>query len=105
VAGSFTEYSGRRLALFRLAIDIEMIVGATLLAAVFLPFGLDFGPYVGFALYLVKVMALVGVLALLRSVFARLRIDQMIKFCWQIAAPIALAQVVIDLVAKGVLAP
>ena len=105
VAGSFTEYSGRRLALFRLAIDIEMIVGATLLAAVFLPFGLEFGPYVGFALYLVKVMALVGALALLRSVFARLRIDQMIKFCWQIAAPIALAQVVIDLVAKGVLAP
>jgi NADH:ubiquinone oxidoreductase subunit H len=34
---------------------------------------------------------------------ARLRLDQMINFCWQIAAPVALAQVVVDLVAKGLL--
>ncbi len=103
VAGSFTEYSGRLLALFRLAIDIEMVVGATLIAAVFLPFGLDLPVPVGFVLYVVKVLAIVGVLSVLRTVFARLRIDQMINFCWTVIAPIAFVQVLIDLVAKGLL--
>ena len=87
VAGSFTEYSGRLLALFRLAIDIEMVVGASLLAAVFLPFGLTFGPVVGFVLYLVKVLFVVALLSLLRTMFARLRIDQMINFCWKYCGP------------------
>jgi NADH-quinone oxidoreductase subunit H len=104
VAGSFTEYSGRLLALFRATLDVELVVGAALLAAVVLPFGLSYGPAVGFALYLVKVLVIVGVMSLLRSLFARMRIDQMIRFCWQVAAPVALAQLLIDLVAKGLIA-
>jgi NADH-quinone oxidoreductase subunit H len=103
VAGSFTEYSGRLLALFRLTISIEMIVGATLIAAVFVPFGLDLGGALGFPVYVAKVLVIVGSLAVARSVFARLRIDQMINFCWQFGAPIAFGQVLLDLVAKGVL--
>ncbi len=103
VAGSFTEYSGRLLAIFRLAIDIEMIVGATLIAAVFLPFGMDLGPVAGFGIYLAKILAIVCTLTLFRTLFARLRIDQMINFCWQIVAPIAFVQILIDLVAKGLI--
>ena len=61
VAGTFTEYSGRLLALFRLAIDIEMIVGASLIAAVFLPVRAGPRPVSsGFVLYLVKVLAIVA---------------------------------------------
>jgi NADH-quinone oxidoreductase subunit H len=104
VAGSFTEYSGRLLAMFRLAIGTEMVVGATLLAAVFLPFGLDLGAPAAFGLYLVKVLGIVALITLARSVFARLRMDQMINFCWQFVAPVAFMQVIIDLVAKGVIA-
>ncbi len=100
VAGSFTEYSGRYLALFRLAIDSEAIVSASLLAAVFLPFGLDLPAWLGFVVYLVKVGGILFALALLRSVFARLRIDQIVDFCWRWVAPIAFLQVIIDLVAK-----
>jgi NADH-quinone oxidoreductase subunit H len=103
VAGSFTEYSGRLLALFRLAIDVEMVVGATLIAAVFLPWGMTLAAPIAFGLYLVKVAAIVAVLAILRTVMARLRIDQMINFCWKVAAPIAFLQVLIDLVAKWML--
>jgi len=103
VAGSFTEYSGRLLALFRLAISVEMIVACSLLAAVFLPFGLQLGAPAGFVLYLLKVLLLVCLISLFRTVFARLRIDQVINFCWQYAAPFAFVQVLIDLVAKGVL--
>ena len=50
VAGTLTEYSGRLLGLFKLALDIETIVGASLLAVVFLPFGFNLGPEVGFIL-------------------------------------------------------
>lgn len=105
VAGTFTEYSGRLYALFRLTINIELIVGCSLLAAVFLPFGPAVHPLLGFVLYLVKVMFFVAVIALARSLVARLRIDQMINFCWQIAAPAAFLQVLINLVVKGLVAP
>jgi NADH-quinone oxidoreductase subunit H len=103
VAGSFTEYSGRLLAFFRMAIDIETVVGASLLAAVFLPYGLHLGPLVGFALYLLKVLLVVALLSLSRTVFARLRIDQMIDFCWKYVAPVAFTQLLADLILKGLL--
>jgi NADH-quinone oxidoreductase subunit H len=103
VAGGFTEYSGRLLAFLRLTLDIEMIVGAALLAAVFLPFGLGLGPVVGFLLFLLKVLFLIAIFALARTVFARLRIDQMIDFCWKYLVPVALLQLLINIVLKGVL--
>jgi NADH-quinone oxidoreductase subunit H len=100
VAGSFTEYSGRHLAFFRLAIDSEAIVSSSLLAAVFLPFGFALPVWLGVLVYLAKVAGILAVLALLRTVFARLRMDQMINFCWRYVAPIAFLQVIIDLVVK-----
>jgi NADH-quinone oxidoreductase subunit H len=100
VAGSFTEYSGRRLAFFRLAINCEAIVGVSLVAAVFLPFGLGLAPWLAILVYLSKVLFLLALLALLRTLFARLRIDQMIAFCWKILAPIAFLQILINLVVR-----
>jgi len=101
VAGSFTEYGGRLLAYFRMAISIETVVGASLLAAIFMPFGLTVGPLVGFFLYLIKIFFIIGLLSLFRSIFARLRIDQMINFCWKYVAPIAFLQILFSLVLKG----
>jgi NADH-quinone oxidoreductase subunit H len=100
VAGSFTEYSGRHLAFFRLAIDSEAVVSSSLLAAVFLPFGQALPVWLGLVVYLAKVAGILSVLALLRTIFARLRMDQMIDFCWRYVAPIAFLQVIIDLVVK-----
>jgi NADH-quinone oxidoreductase subunit H len=105
VAGSFTEYGGRFLAIFRLSFDIEMIVGASLLSAVFLPFGLQWGPIAGFALYLVKILLIIALIAFIRSVVARVRIDQMISLCWKVFAPVAFLQVLVNLILKGVLFP
>jgi NADH-quinone oxidoreductase subunit H len=102
VAGAFTEYGGRLLAIFRIAIDMEMVVASSLLAAVFLPFGMQFGHLVGFTLYIVKVLFIVALLAVLRTLFARLRIDQMINFCWKYVAPLAFLQLLADLILKGI---
>jgi len=103
VAGAFTEYSGRLLALFRMAINIEMVVLASLLAAVFLPFGLGIGPVAGFVIYLIKVAFVIALTSLLRTIFARFRIDQMVDFCWRYIAPAAMLQLLIDVILKGVL--
>lgn len=103
VAGSFVEYSGRFLAILRMAINTEMVVGASLLAAVFLPFGLHSGPLAGFILYILKVLFVVALLSLSRTVVARLRIDQMIEFCWKYLVPLAMFQLLIDLFIRGVI--
>lgn len=103
VAGTFTEYSGRLLGLFRLGIDIEAVVGAALLAAVYMPFGLGIGPIPGFLLFVIKVAAIISMLALLRTIFARMRIDQMVKFCWKYLAPLAFLQLLVSLILKGLL--
>jgi NADH-quinone oxidoreductase subunit H len=103
VAGGFTEYSGRFLAILRMAIDIEMVVGASLLAAVFLPFGLNSGPVLGFILYVVKVFFIVALLSLMRTIVARLRIDQMIEFCWKYLVPLGMVQLLINFIIKGVI--
>ena len=103
VAGTFTEYSGRLLGLFRLGIDIETIVGSSLLAAVFLPFGLGLSPVLGFIVYLLKVLFIVALLSLARTVFARLRIDQMMELCWKYVAPLAFVQLLLSLIVKGVI--
>ncbi len=103
VGGTFTEYSGRLLALFRIAIDMEAVVGASLLAAVFLPFGLDQGLAWGLGSYLIKILIIIALLTLLRTVLARLRIEQMMTFCWKFVAPAALLQLLINLLISGAL--
>ncbi len=103
VGGTFTEYGGRFLAFFRMAINIEAVVGASLIAAVFLPFGFGLGAGLGFVFYLLKVLAVIALLALLRTLLARLRIEQMVIFCWRIVAPAALLQLLINLILSGAL--
>jgi len=103
VAGCLTEYSGKLLAFLRMTLDIEMVVGSALLAAVFLPFGLALNPLPGFAVFVIKILFIIALLSLLRTVFARLRIDQMISFCWKIMVPVALLQLLINLVLKRML--
>jgi NADH-quinone oxidoreductase subunit H len=101
VAGSFSEYSGRLLAFFRMAIDVELVVVCSIVAAVFLPFGLTLEFVPAFLLYIVKVLFIISLISLLRTLFARLRIDQMINFCWKYLAPVAFVQLLADLVLKG----
>ncbi len=101
VAGSFTEYSGRLLAIFRLTLDIEMVVGAALISAIFIPFGLNFSPVPAFIITVIKIELVIAMLSLARTIFARLRIDQMVNFCWKYVVPLALTQLLINFLIKG----
>jgi NADH-quinone oxidoreductase subunit H len=103
VAGFFTEYSGRFLAMFRLGIDIELVVLVSLVSAVFIPFFVTSDFFLGILVYLIKTLFLVFILSLIRSLMARIRIEQMINFCWKFLAPVAIAQILIDIILKGIL--
>lgn len=104
VGGTFTEYSGRLLALFRMTIDTELIVGGALISAVFLPWGLELGAVVATILFIVKIAVIVFLSALIRSIVARLRIEQMVDFCWKYVAPAAIVQLLVSLIVGALIA-
>ncbi len=103
VAGAFTEYSGRLLAFFRMAIDMELVAGAALIAAVFFPVGYGLPLLAAFIVFIIKVLFVIFFLSVFRALFARLRIDQMTRFCWKYLAPMALLQILINLILSGIL--
>jgi len=74
-----------------------------MLAAVFLPFGLNLPPVALFLFYLVQVLFIIAAISFLRTLFCRLRLDQMINFCWKYLAPLAFLQVLFNLILKVVL--
>jgi NADH-quinone oxidoreductase subunit H len=93
VAGALTEYSGRGLAFFRLAKDVELVVGLGLIAAFYLG---GFSPALPWlaaaAIFMAKTLALLLVLAILQTIFARLRIDQTVGLWWRYGVLLVLVQ-------------
>jgi NADH-quinone oxidoreductase subunit H len=102
VGGTFTEYSGKKLALFRLMMDIELVVSSALLATVFLG-GFPGGVLIGFVQFIVKTLFVIFFLTLLRALTSRIRIDQVIRFAWRYLAPMAVLQLLIAILLKGFL--
>ena len=108
VAGPLVEYSGRRLALFRLARDAEMVVGAGLIAVIFLD-----GPMPLFALepvylswlcaagvFVLKTLFVIFLLILIKSAVARIRTDQMISLAYKWLIPLTLVQIFVALMVR-----
>ncbi len=98
VAGALTEYSGRGFALFRLGKDVELVIGLTMVAAFYL------GGLANPLDFLLKTGALLLFLSGLQSIFARLRIDQIVGLWWRLGSLLALANILfVILFAKGIL--
>jgi NADH-quinone oxidoreductase subunit H len=100
VGGTFTEYSGKKLALFRLMTDVEMVAGSGLIAAVFLG-GFPGGVALGLVNFIVKTLIVIFFLTLIRALTSRIRIDQVIRLSWRYLAPLAVLQLLITIVLKG----
>jgi formate hydrogenlyase subunit 4 len=99
VHGPLTEYSGPKLALMRIAYDIEILAVAGFITALFLggptPFtigGIQIPGVVGF---LIKCLAIVLFTTTLRCIAARLRIDQAVKFFWTFAFILAVVSLLL----------
>lgn len=102
VGGTFTEYSGKKLAIFRLMMDAEMVVAAGLLATVFLG-GFPGGALLGLLNFVFKTLFVIFFLSLIRATTSRIRVDQVVSFAWKYLAPLAILQLLIVILVKGLL--
>lgn len=91
-AGPLTEYSGRKLALWKLTVSVQTLVGINLLVAVYLGGADMMWRHWGLAVYGVKVVVLLAGLSLVQVLYARLRIDQMAEIGWRVLVPLAMLQ-------------
>jgi NADH-quinone oxidoreductase subunit H len=100
VAGALTEYSGRGLALFRLAKDVELVVGLALVAAFYLGGLADPSVpiLVSTSIFFAKTLGVLLVLAILQTLFARLRIDQTVGLWWRYGVLLVLAQWLVTII-------
>ncbi|MCS7096902.1 MAG: NADH-quinone oxidoreductase subunit H [Candidatus Methanomethylicia archaeon] len=95
VAGWLTEYCGPKLAFLRFAEDLKLVLGSALATAIFL--GGGSGPILPPVVWFVLKMVFVVILSsYIRSLFARLRIDQMVSSCWKYLIPLSILQLVLS---------
>ena len=106
VAGPTTELTGRRLAIMKLTMDVSLVVGSGLVAALFLggpliPWTVTpdwLGGIVGFLLFFAKTLAILLVLSSIKVATGRIRIDQLNDVGWKYLASAAIVQMAIVLV-------
>ena len=80
MGGPFIEISGPKLALFQWAFFARQIVYASVLAAIFIPWGINFAFPWNVAAHLLTVVVLIVVVGLIDVVNPRLRIDQAMSY-------------------------
>jgi NADH-quinone oxidoreductase subunit H len=96
VAGSLTEYSGRGLAIFRMGKFTELVLGLTLIAALYL--GGIYDPLT----FVLKTGFLLTLVVMLEALFARLRIDQSVGLWWRYGTLLVLLQWLGTIIWQGV---
>lgn len=101
VGGTFTEYSGKKLAFFRLMTDIEMVIGSGLIATVFMA-GFPGGVFPSLIRFILKTLVVISILSIIRATFSRIRVDQMVVFAWKYLTPFAVLQLFISIILKGI---
>ncbi|MCL4868661.1 MAG: NADH-quinone oxidoreductase subunit H [Anaerolineae bacterium] len=94
VSGALTEYSGRGYALFRLAKNVELVVGLTLVASFYL------GGLANPLAFILKTGALLLIIVGVQTLLTRLRLDQTVGLWWRYGALLVLAQWLMIVLAK-----
>jgi len=102
VHGWQVEYSGKKLALLILGRDVKMVLASALLTSLFLggPAGPFLPPIVWF---IIKTTFCVLILSNLSALFARFRIDIMLRWAWEYLTPLAVLQVMAIVALSGVI--
>lgn len=95
VAGALTEYSGRGLAMFRIAKALELVIGITLVSAFYL------GGLHGVVPFLLKTLGVLFLMTMFQVLLTRLRIDQTVGLWWRVGILLALAQLLVLAIVRG----
>jgi NADH-quinone oxidoreductase subunit H len=102
VAGWRTEFSGRKLAMFRLGRDLEIVLASALVTSLYLGGAQPLGLIPPVLVFLIKSVSVVILFSFARALFARFRIDQMISGMWKYLLPIAILQIILIQFGLGV---
>lgn len=94
--GPLVEYSGFNLALYKLTQSVKMLVMSSLFIALFLG-GRGFGNFYANILLLILLVILVIVISISfsKAVFARIKIEQTLKFFWTIPTGLSLLSLIL----------
>ncbi len=100
VGGLETEYTGAKLAFLHLTRDIQVVFGSALVVTLFLggPYGpVFFGPaWIWYTIWFVlKLLVVVALTEYISTVFARLRIDQVLSGNWRILLPASILSLIL----------
>ncbi len=100
VAGWRTEYSGRKLALIRLGMDLKMLLAAAIIVSLYLG-GSEAPPIPPTIIFLVKLVPVILLLSISHAVLARFRIDQMVSGMWRYLTPLSIIQIILISIGLG----
>jgi formate hydrogenlyase subunit 6/NADH:ubiquinone oxidoreductase subunit I len=104
VEGWKTEYGGLRFGLIMFTEWARAFAGCSLFVLLFLGgwqgplmetslFGMDLGPIIGLVWFFIKVYIVFGVMVWVRASFPRVRIDQLLRVCWNTLLPLGLINI------------
>ena len=93
VGGSLTEFSGVKLGVWHLVMNVQAVVGIFLLVDLYFGWTKVANPYIAILIFVIESLLLTFVLSTTNAVFARLRIDQLAGLGWKILVPLALLQI------------
>jgi NADH-quinone oxidoreductase subunit H len=102
VGGHETEYSGPKLAFLKMARDVQIVFGAALITVLFLggangPVFFGIPAFWGTLWFVLKVLVIVVISEYITVLFARLRIDQVLRANWKIFLPLSLLSLILTI--------
>jgi len=101
VGGPFVEYSGIRWSMFQLGEFVGMVLISILASLIFLggwqwPIGGDVPEWAQAVTMAIKTVAFILFFMWMRASLPRLRVDQLMAYCWQLLLPFAFLQIIIN---------
>jgi NADH-quinone oxidoreductase subunit H len=102
VAGHETEFSGGKLAFLKLARDVQIVFGASLIAVLFLggangPVFFGVPEFWSTLWFVLKVLGIIVLSEYMTVVFARLRIDQVVRLNWRFVLPLSILSLILTI--------
>lgn len=99
VAGFNIEYSGMKFAMFFLAEFVNMFTVSAIATTLFLG-GWNGAFLPSWMWFLIKTLGVVLLLMLFRWTYPRVRVDQLMEFCWKYLVPITFANLILAAIMK-----
>ncbi len=93
VGGPLTEFTGAKMGLWHLVMNIQAVLGIFLLTNLYLGWTKTFNPLVAVVVFIIEFLVLVVILSGASAIYARLRIDQLAGLGWRILVPLSLLQI------------